>query len=415
VTSVAPDYLLTCAVRIGAVKCWGDNTYGQLGNNTTTSASTPVSVSSLTTASDLALGYVFGCARLTDKTVRCWGRNAEGELGDTTSSDSLVPTTVTGISTAASIAAGGVNGCAALTSGLLMCWGYGAYGQLGNAAVADSHLPVPTRFACGACGLPDMTVSAVSWSPSSLTTADTTTFSATIWNQGVGATPAGVINGVAFYVDGTKVNWSWNNSTSIAPGTSVTVTASAGTSGSTWTVTPGPHTIQALVDDLNRYSESDETNNTLNATMTVTPRYSFESSTQTWTCSGNATSIAQSASQAYSGTSSLQVNLSGTNGNGETHVLPGSTAAPGPGTVVTYRVWIPTGSALTAIQPYVQEGSGSYVFTGNYQLVSGLSQGNWNTLTVQVPSNAAPILKVGVQFVLNGTVTTAAYVDAIDW
>lgn len=416
VSSIASGEQHSCAVVSGAVKCWGDNTYGQLGNNTTTNAASPVSVSSVSTAADVAAGYVFSCARLTSKAVQCWGRNGEGELGNGTSTDSLVPTSVAGLSTAASISAGGVNASAVLTSGLLMTWGYGAFGQLGNGTTADSLSPVPTSSVCTTCStlLPDMTVSAISWSPSALDPGNAVTFSGTIWNQGTGSTPAGTINGLAFYVDGTKVTWSVTNTSAIAPGTSVTLTASAGTSGSTWTATAGVHTIQAYVDDANRYTESDETNNTLNTTMTV-PRYNFESSTQSWTYGSNATGVAQSTTQAYYGTHSLQLNLSGTNGQGTAKIFspPPVIAA---GTVVSFRFWFPNNGSILAVQPYVQQGAaGSYAFTSSYWGTGGLSAGNWNTVTVTVPANSAGIGEIGIQFFLNGTVTTTAYVDAIEW
>ncbi|MEP7051520.1 MAG: CARDB domain-containing protein [Pseudomonadota bacterium] len=414
VSSIASGEQHSCAVVSGAVKCWGDNTYGQLGNNTTTSAASPVSVSSLSSVADVAAGYVFSCARLTTKAVQCWGRNGEGELGNGTSTDSLVPTSVAGLSTATSISAGGVNGSAVLTSGLLVTWGYGAFGQLGNGATADSLSPVPTSSVCTSCGslLPDMTVSAVTWSPSAIDPGNAVTFSATIWNQGTGSTPAGTINGVAFYVDGTKVTWAVTNTSAIAPGTSITVTASGGTSGSTWTATAGVHTIQAYVDDALRYSESDETNNTLNATMTV-PRYNFESSTQGWTNAESSTTSAQSTTQAYFGTHSLQVNFSGAINYGTPQLISPSA---GPGTVVTYRVWVPSNGSITSIQPYVQQNAaGGYTFTGNYKALANLSAGNWNTLTVTVPSNATPLLGIGVQFNLNGNVATTAYIDGIDW
>lgn len=119
-------------------------------------------------------------------------------------------------------------------------------------------------------GLPDLIVTAVSWSPANPSAGQAVTFSATIKNQGTAATPSGVIHGVLFSVDGTPMNWSDNSTASLAPGDSRTVTANGGPSGSsTWTATSGPHSILANVDDINRIAESNEGNNTLSAPMTV--------------------------------------------------------------------------------------------------------------------------------------------------
>jgi len=119
-------------------------------------------------------------------------------------------------------------------------------------------------------GLPDLIVTGISWSPSSPVAGNAVTFSATIKNQGTAATPSGVIHGVEFRVDGVQVNWSDNNTASLAAGASETLTANGGPTGSsTWTATSGTHTILATVDDVNRIAESNESNNTLTASMTV--------------------------------------------------------------------------------------------------------------------------------------------------
>jgi subtilase family serine protease len=116
----------------------------------------------------------------------------------------------------------------------------------------------------------DLIVTAISWSPTSPVTGNAVTFSATIKNQGTAATPAGVIHGVSFSVDGTQMNWSDTNTNSLAAGASITLTANNGIGGSsTWTATSGSHTILANVDDVNRIAESNESNNTLTAPLTV--------------------------------------------------------------------------------------------------------------------------------------------------
>jgi hypothetical protein len=117
----------------------------------------------------------------------------------------------------------------------------------------------------------DMIVTAISMSPAAPAAGQAVTFSATIKNQGTTATPAGVKNGVVFSIDGATVSWSDNNTSSIAPGASVTVTANGGPSGSaTWTAVGGSHSLDAWVNDAQRYQESTFSNNHLVQTINVT-------------------------------------------------------------------------------------------------------------------------------------------------
>src|SRR4051794_3396404 len=96
----------------------------------------------------------------------------------------------------------------------------------------------------------------------------TVTFSATIRNQGNGTTPANIIHGVSFWVDGAQVSWSDTSSNSLAAGATRTLTANGGPGGSSvWTATAGSHSVRAFVDDVNRIAESNETNNNLTNTV----------------------------------------------------------------------------------------------------------------------------------------------------
>ena len=269
VSSIASGEQHSCAVSSGYVKCWGDNTYGQLGDGTKVMRTTPVSIPNLVNVSEVAAGYPFTCARITDKTVKCWGRNAEGELGDTTTTERLIPTTVAALNTANSISAGGLNACAALSSGLGTCWGYNGYGQVGNSSTTDVTTPTGVVFGCTTCSNSDVIVSNATWSPTTVSAGSTVQFSATIFNAGTGITPVGTILGVRWDIDGGQTNWSDSFTTGLAPGASVTLTANGGGGGSTWTTTSGSHTLQAWVDDVNRFTESDETNNKLSKTMTL--------------------------------------------------------------------------------------------------------------------------------------------------
>jgi subtilase family serine protease len=115
----------------------------------------------------------------------------------------------------------------------------------------------------------DLIVTSVTWSPASPQTRNAMAFTATIKNQGGTATPA-IKHGVNFTVDGAQVAWSDNDTSSLAPGASVTLTANGGPAGATWTATGGAHTVQAYVDDQNLIAEANESNNTLSAPFTVT-------------------------------------------------------------------------------------------------------------------------------------------------
>ncbi|MFN8559809.1 MAG: hypothetical protein U0531_21495, partial [Dehalococcoidia bacterium] len=87
----------TCAVlSSGAVQCWGGNTSGQLGNGAATRNSLPpVAVTGITTATAVTAGDEHACVLLNTGAVRCWGANAVGQLGNGAASDGNLPRPVT--------------------------------------------------------------------------------------------------------------------------------------------------------------------------------------------------------------------------------------------------------------------------------------------------------------------------------
>jgi hypothetical protein len=71
--SVGGPSLASCAVVNGGVRCWGDNAYGELGDGTTTSSPTPVTVAHLPGPIDtVSVGFNFACALATSGNVWCW-------------------------------------------------------------------------------------------------------------------------------------------------------------------------------------------------------------------------------------------------------------------------------------------------------------------------------------------------------
>lgn len=134
----------TCAlINTGGMKCWGDNSYGQLGDNTNTSRTTPVDVVSLgLSVSSFASGYNHTCAVMSDSTIKCWGNNDEGELGDGTTTRSKVPVVVSGIPSGATKVSGAQFATCAVVSQSVKCWGANYSGELGDNTWNQSSLPV---------------------------------------------------------------------------------------------------------------------------------------------------------------------------------------------------------------------------------------------------------------------------------
>jgi len=95
----------TCAVTTGnAVYCWGRNDYGQLGNNSTTLSRVPVAVADANgfvngQVESVSAGGSHSCAVTTGNTVYCWGDNTYGQLGNGkfgSNHNSSVPVAVAG-------------------------------------------------------------------------------------------------------------------------------------------------------------------------------------------------------------------------------------------------------------------------------------------------------------------------------
>ena len=144
-STVSAGYLHTCAVTSkGAARCWGANEYGQLGNNSTTDSSTPVGVYGLgSKVKNITSGYLHSCALTTNGRVWCWGNNTYGQLGNNSTTNSARPVAVAGLGRGVrAIDAGWFDTCAITARGAVKCWGNNSYGQLGNNTTTSSLTPV---------------------------------------------------------------------------------------------------------------------------------------------------------------------------------------------------------------------------------------------------------------------------------
>lgn len=143
--SVTAGAVHTCAALTGgAVKCWGQNSSGQLGDNTTTLRTSPVSVVGLGGAAvAVSAGDGFSCALLDDGSVKCWGGNARGQIGDGTTTQRNTPVAVTGLGgVARAITSGGSHTCALMTDDTIRCWGWNSSGELGDGTRTQRNTPV---------------------------------------------------------------------------------------------------------------------------------------------------------------------------------------------------------------------------------------------------------------------------------
>jgi alpha-tubulin suppressor-like RCC1 family protein len=141
VIAIASGNYHTCAVlNTGAVRCWGADGRGAVGNGG--GGNSPGTITGLSAS---AIGITGGdrhtCALLSTGGVQCWGWNDLGQIG-ITPGDNSNPQTVSGISSAVALSAGGQTSCALLSSGAVNCWGAGGNGQRGNGTTTDSHIPV---------------------------------------------------------------------------------------------------------------------------------------------------------------------------------------------------------------------------------------------------------------------------------
>lgn len=149
-----------CALQTPSriLKCWGNNTYGQLGQNdppgrfrggslVDTGNYGPmgdqlptIAFSSQAEVQSVAAGVYHNCVILADGSLRCWGRNESGQLGagdtDERGSEAHPMSTVIPVNlgpgrTALRVAAGLSHTCALLDNHKIKCWGSNSHGQLG--------------------------------------------------------------------------------------------------------------------------------------------------------------------------------------------------------------------------------------------------------------------------------------------
>ena len=145
VQALSAGYQHVCALSIeNRVLCWGDNRFGQIGDGSVglLQQASPVEVAGLSDAQSIAAGSAHTCATTAAGAVRCWGANAEGQLGDGSTTRRLAPVAVSGLGSGQrSVAGGESHSCALADDGALNCWGSNRFAQLatGSSALRETQ------------------------------------------------------------------------------------------------------------------------------------------------------------------------------------------------------------------------------------------------------------------------------------
>ena len=141
--TVTAGYFHSCGVTTSGVGyCWGDNSFGQLGDGTLTQSTVPVAVSGGLTFAMVGAGRNHTCGATTGGVGYCWGDRSNGRLGTGTLIQSTVPAAVSGGLTFAAASAGYSHTCGLTTGGVGYCWGDNSQNQLGDGTTTQSTVPV---------------------------------------------------------------------------------------------------------------------------------------------------------------------------------------------------------------------------------------------------------------------------------
>jgi alpha-tubulin suppressor-like RCC1 family protein len=135
---------------LGDMRCWGASEYQQLGNNANASGPVKVNTSNLTGTkkfTKLSAGYYHVCGIGTDAQIYCWGGGYNGQVGVGSNGEFSKPVAVDTSSlpaglTFTDIRAGYYHACAIASNSNMYCWGYNGDGELGNNSTTDSGVPV---------------------------------------------------------------------------------------------------------------------------------------------------------------------------------------------------------------------------------------------------------------------------------
>lgn len=150
ITDITAGSAHGCAVASGAVYCWGSNSLGQLGNNSTTQSLAPTPVDTTGVLAGKTMTRVIAilnstCALDSNGKMYCWGQNSASVFGDNTGNASLVPVAsdmslVTG-GALSSISGAEGNACGiGVADNQMYCWGTNGGGTTGRGLASGTTM-----------------------------------------------------------------------------------------------------------------------------------------------------------------------------------------------------------------------------------------------------------------------------------
>jgi alpha-tubulin suppressor-like RCC1 family protein len=133
-----------CAVVANQGYCWGDQSFGQLGNGVISPSPSTVAVAlpGFNKAAATASQFGGSCSTLALGGVDCWGVNNDGELGNGTTTPSSTPIVVSGLTSIRKVSMSNEHVCALRSDGTVSCWGENDFGQVGDGSTTNRLTPV---------------------------------------------------------------------------------------------------------------------------------------------------------------------------------------------------------------------------------------------------------------------------------